>query len=83
MSDNPYNRRRKPGEVVSARLAIRYQCSECFGSNLKEVQHCTDPECWLFPWRLGTPEEMKPKFKTKDRVRVMRNLRHQTDKTGD
>ena len=78
MKDSPFSRRRKPDEIPTARRAIRYFCAECMGWNVAEVRECTDPKCWLYPWRNGTPEARKPKFNPGDRERVIRNLRHQT-----
>ena len=46
-------RRRREGEVPTARIAIRNQCLECVGYGHGEVEQCTDPECWLFPLRFG------------------------------
>ncbi len=51
------SRRRKPDEVAIARVAIRNFCLECVGYVVQEVEQCTDPECWLFPWRQGSPTE--------------------------
>jgi len=59
MKDSPFSRRRKPDEIPTARRAIRYFCAECMGWNVAEVRECTDPKCWLYPWRSGTPEEKK------------------------
>ena len=54
------NRRRQEGEIPTLRVAVRNFCLECVGYSAKEVELCTDPECWLFPWRFGkTPKELK------------------------
>ena len=46
-------RRRNPDEVTTARIAIRNHCLECVGYVVSEVERCTSPECWLYPWRMG------------------------------
>ncbi len=52
-------RRRQPEEIPTARVAIRNHCCECVSWVLSEVEKCTAPECWLYPWRLGkTPPEL-------------------------
>ena len=45
-------RRRNPDEVTTARIAIRNHCLECVGYVVSEVERCTSPECWLYPWRM-------------------------------
>jgi len=55
-----YRRRRQPGEFPSLRAAIRNHCLECVCWDFGEVKRCTAPECWLFPYRLGTGGEEKP-----------------------
>lgn len=53
-------RRRAPDEYCTARHAIRNHCLECGGYERAEVEGCTAPACWLYPWRLGkTPPELK------------------------
>ena len=53
-------RRRKPDEVASARVSIRNHCLECVSYVAREVELCTAPECWLYPWRLGkTPAQLR------------------------
>ena len=32
--------------------AIRYQCIECMGFQVREVQHCSSPLCALYPFRM-------------------------------
>ena len=46
-------RRRKPDEYPTAATGIRNFCVECCGYQTIEVRLCTDPECWLYPWRFG------------------------------
>jgi hypothetical protein len=46
-------RRRRPGEIATARTAIRNHCLECCGYDPAEVRRCTAPQCWLWPYRLG------------------------------
>ena len=46
-------RPRRSGEIATARGAIRNHCIECMGYQTAEVQKCTTPECWLFPYRMG------------------------------
>ena len=53
-------RRREPDEIPTARVAVRNHCLECVGYVVKDVERCTAPECWLYPWRLGkTPATLK------------------------
>ncbi len=53
-------RRRNPDEFATARLSIRNFCLECVGYQREKVKLCTDPECWLYPWRLGkTPGDLR------------------------
>jgi len=49
-------RRREPDEIPIARVAIRNHCLECAGYSPSEVKACTAIKCWLYPWRLGSPE---------------------------
>lgn len=46
-------RRRKPGELMTARASIRNHCLECCGYSMSEVADCTSRKCWLWPYRLG------------------------------
>lgn len=56
------HRRREPDEIPIARVAIRNFCLECVGYLSNEVDLCTAPKCWVYPWRLGrTPPELKAK----------------------
>jgi len=48
-----HRRRRKQGECARPLLAIRNQCLECMGYDAAEVEHCTSPGCWLYPYRFG------------------------------
>lgn len=43
--------------------AIRYQCIECMGFDIREVQLCQSPLCSLFPYRMGKNEALKGKRK--------------------
>ena len=52
-------RDRKPDEIPTARVAIRNFCRACMGYQPTLVKGCTDPACWLYPWRVGTPPELK------------------------
>lgn len=39
-------------------VAIRNHCLECCGYLPVEVERCTAPACWLYPYRFGcTPEK--------------------------
>jgi len=52
--------RRKPyGTFRDLEKAIRLQCIECFGGVASEVEHCTSPNCSLYPWRLGARTKRK------------------------
>ena len=54
------SRQREPGEIPTMRAAIRNHCLHCCGYQPTEVEKCTAPKCWLYPWRLGkTPPELK------------------------
>ena len=44
---------RRPGQLTSRVNAIRNHCLECVGYNSAEVERCTAPECWLWPYRFG------------------------------
>ncbi len=48
------HRGRLPHEVSTARVAMRNHCLECMGGQAEEVKLCTDPECHLWPYRLGS-----------------------------
>lgn len=50
-------RPRRKGEVVSRKETIRNFCVECMGYEMSEVRECTSPDCWLYPWRLGSLDE--------------------------
>ena len=40
-------------EVILTPLsAIRDHCIECFGFQIREVQHCSSPLCALYPFRM-------------------------------
>lgn len=59
------NRRRRPDEIPSRKVAVENFCRECMGwesgypgVRVKEgVRRCTATECWLYPWRVGPLEE--------------------------
>jgi hypothetical protein len=42
---------RKP--IKSPVKAIRPHCLECVCGAREAVKHCTDPGCWLYPYRFG------------------------------
>jgi len=66
MASKIFSRRRNADddEVVSARASIRNHCLECMGYATQEVGQCTDPKCWLYPWRMGkTPARLKSRRK--------------------
>jgi hypothetical protein len=50
-------RRRMEGEVCTAVKSIRNHCLECCGYQQSEVERCTAPNCWLFPYRFGRNPE--------------------------
>jgi len=50
-------RPRNAGELPTRATAIRNACLECMGYNAGEVTRCTNPKCWLYPWRFGTQEQ--------------------------
>ena len=50
-------RRREPGEIATPIVAMRNFCLECCGYVLSEVELCTAPKCWLFPYRFGCKPE--------------------------
>lgn len=33
--------------------AVRNHCLECVGYDASEVERCSAPACWLYPWRFG------------------------------
>lgn len=53
-------RRRRPGECALPRVAIRNHCLECVGWESGEVQKCSAPACWLWPYRLGYKKGATP-----------------------
>lgn len=48
-------RRRHPRELPTQTAAIRNHCLECCGYQDGEVERCSAPACWLYPWRTGEP----------------------------
>ena len=50
-------RRRKLGEIVTRKQAIRNFCLECMGYEIAEVHKCTAVECWFHPYRPGATKE--------------------------
>ena len=68
-------RRRKPGECAPRWAAIRNQCLECVSWQWGEVELCTDPECWLYPWRFGRghPRDIETSI---DDIRTREQGRH-------
>jgi len=56
-SSKVVRRRRRPEELATPLKAIRNHCLECCGYQSQEVELCTDPMCWMYPYRFGlTPE---------------------------
>ena len=49
---------RKP--IRSPLKAIRAHCLECVCGSAKEVELCTDPKCWNYPFRFGSNPFRKP-----------------------
>lgn len=47
------SRKRRPGELFTARTAIRNHCVECMGYAARDVSDCTDAGCHLWPYRMG------------------------------
>jgi len=77
-------RRRRPDEIPIARVAMRNFCLECVGYVAKEVELCTDPECWLFPWRFGkTPKALKSAGKSASGRRAAARLNKQDGLSRD
>jgi len=74
MSDNPCFRGRKPDEIPTASKAIRYFCAHCTGV-VQEIRYCAESECWLYPWRMGTPTDRRRKLTPAQRARAIANLR--------
>jgi len=62
MSQSLYNEqerdKRKP--IKTPLKAIRAHCLECVSGSSKEVELCTDPKCWLYPFRAGSNPFRKP-----------------------
>jgi len=46
-------RHRYANEFGTAVTSIRNHCLECCGYEQAEVDRCTAPACWLYPWRFG------------------------------
>ena len=56
------SRRRKEHEIPTLRVAVQNFCRECMGFQPSLIEGCSDPQCWLFPWRLGkTPPALRSK----------------------
>jgi len=75
MSNERYFRERRPEEIPSARKSIRYFCSQCMGGTVNEVKLCTVTQCWLFPWKCGTPPDKKPKLTAEQRAKAIDTIR--------
>lgn len=45
--------RRPPDIVLTPIRSIRKACIECTGGERGEVERCTVPGCWFYPYRLG------------------------------
>ena len=59
-------RRRNLTEVLSAMRSIKAHCSECMGHRYQDVEGCTAVQCWLYPWRRGTPPSRKKRIPMSD-----------------
>lgn len=68
-----HRRRREPGEIVSPKASIRNHCLECCGYNRADVDACTAPECWLYPYRMGTGPKPENTLRSTERkeLRIM------------
>ena len=66
-------RERGIDEVMSARASIRNHCLACMGweDAAKEVDKCTSPHCWLYPWRLGTTPPAKKRVMSAKRKKQL------------
>jgi hypothetical protein len=58
------SKRRQRKQIAPMDLSIRNFCRECMGfskgdsDSLDEaIENCPAWECWLYPWRNGTPHE--------------------------
>jgi len=68
-----HRRERQQGEFATAISAIRSHCLECVGYDRAEVERCTDPGCWLYPFRFGTnPSKAAGQGKVVDHVPQVR-----------
>ena len=77
-------RQRKDGEIPTARIAIRNHCRSCMGYQPSLVEGCTARDCWLFPWRMGTPAEFRKPMSDSAREAAGRRLQSAREaKTGD
>jgi hypothetical protein len=45
--------RRPLDKILSPLKSIRRHCIECMGGSTHEPANCTDPYCWMFPFREG------------------------------
>jgi len=49
----------KDEDILSPIKAIRANCIDCCGGQLKEVRECPAVDCPLYPFRMGTNPKRK------------------------
>lgn len=60
--------RRPEGKVIPPLKSIRKHCLECMGGSWQEVERCTAPACWLYPYRAGIdPRKEKRRYSDEQR----------------
>ena len=82
-------RRRRLGEIVTRKEAIRNQCFECMGYSHAEIGRCCAPECWLYPFRQGAvddeemeSEKQKAKAETAEQKAVREKEEQENETIG-
>lgn len=61
-------RRDPDAKVIGPKSSIRRFCVECMGGSMPEVEKCTAPKCWLYPYRLGIDPRRADKPRTQAQI---------------
>jgi len=69
--------RRPVNKILSPIKSIRRHCIECMGGSTYEPTHCTDPQCWLWPYREGHNPRLIGKERTPAQKRATDRLRNE------
>ena len=72
--------RRPIDKILTPVKSIRRFCIECMGGSTYEPTHCTDPQCFLWPYREGHNPKRKGRERTPAQKqasdRLKNRLRH-------